>query len=69
MAKSEAVRTVIAIRLAALVVAGLIARTAAADHRHREIVCIPERAVVYAQAAPAAKPVADDTMRDMRLHD
>ena len=69
MAKSEAVLTVIAIRLAALVVAGLIMKTAAADHPHRESVCLPQRAVVYAQAPPAAKPVADDTMRDMRLHD
>ena len=69
MATSEAVLTVIAIRLAALVVVGLVVRTAAADHPHQEIACIPEHAVIDAQAPPAAKPMADDPMRDMRLHD
>jgi hypothetical protein len=64
MATSEAVLTVVAIRLA-----GLVLRTAAADHPHQEIVCIPEHAVMDAQAPPAGKPMADDMMRDMRLHD
>jgi len=68
MATSEAVLTVIAIRLAALVVAGLVVRTAASDHPHREIACVPEHVVVGMQALPASKP-ADDLMRDMRLHD
>jgi hypothetical protein len=67
MATSEAVLTVIAIRLAALVAAGLVVRTAASDHPHREIACIPEHAIVDVQAPP--KPEADDMMRDMRLHD
>jgi hypothetical protein len=44
-------------------------RTAAVDHPHQEIACIPEHAVMDAQAPPAAKPMADDTMRDMLLHD
>jgi hypothetical protein len=69
MAKSEAVLTVIAIRLAALVVAGLIMKTAAADHPHQETACIPERAVAEVQAPPASKPEADNIMRDMLLHD
>jgi hypothetical protein len=69
MATSEAVLTVIAIRLAALVVAGLVVRTTAADHPHQEIACIPEHAVIDVQAHPAGKPMADDTMRDMLLHD
>jgi hypothetical protein len=66
MATSEAVLTVIAIRLAALVVAGLVVRTAAADHPHQEIACIPERAVV---AQPVSKLEAGDMLRDVLLHD
>jgi hypothetical protein len=69
MATSDAVLTVIAIRLAALVVAGLVAKTAAADHRHQEITCIPAHAIVDVQAHPVSKPEADDMIRDMRLHD
>jgi len=73
MATSETVLTVIAIRLAALVVAGLVVRTAETDHRHQEIACVPRHAVadvmVDLQAAPTSKPEADDMMRDMRLHD
>ena len=68
MATSETVLTVIAIRLAALVVAGLVVKTAAADHPRRQIACIPDRVVVDVQASPPSKP-ADDLMRDMRLHD
>ena len=69
MATSETLLTIIAIRLAALVIAGLVVRTAAADHRHQEIACIPERAAADVQARPASRPEADITIRDMLLHD
>jgi hypothetical protein len=68
MATSEAVLTVIAIRLAALVVAGLVVRIAATDHPHQEAACTPEQAVVDVQASSTSK-AADDMMGDMRLHD
>jgi hypothetical protein len=67
MATSETLLTVVAVRLAALVVVGLVAKTAAADHPQREIACVPKPAVV--QTLPAGKPGADEMLRDMLLHD
>jgi hypothetical protein len=69
MATSEPLLTVIAIRLAVLVIAGLVAKTAAADHPGQEIGCAAVRTAVTVQAPPAAKPEADKIMRDMLLHD
>jgi hypothetical protein len=68
MATSETLLTVVAVRLAALVVVGLVAKTAAADHPEREIACVPKFAVVHEQTLPA-KPEADEMLRDMLLHD
>jgi hypothetical protein len=69
MAKSETLLTVVAIRLAALVVAGLVAKTTAADHLQREIAYVPKPAAVHKQTLPAGKPEADEMLRDMLLHD
>jgi hypothetical protein len=69
MATSETLLTVVAVRLAALVVAGLVAKIAAADHLQQGITCVPDRAVVRVQATPAVKPEADEKLRDMLLHD
>jgi hypothetical protein len=52
-----------------LVVVGLVAKTAAADHPQREIACVPKLAVVHEQTLPAGKPKADQMLRDMLLHD
>jgi hypothetical protein len=65
---SETLLTVVAVRLAALVVAGLVAKTAAADHPQREIACV-KPAVVHKQTLPAGKPEADEMLRDMLPHD
>src|SRR6516164_9506710 len=59
MAKSETLLTVVAVTLAALVVAGLVAKTAAADHPQREIACLPKHAVVHKETPPAGKQRAD----------
>ena len=69
MATSETLLTVVAVRLAALVVVGLVAKTAAADHPQREFACVPKFAVVHEQTLPAGKPEADEMLRDMLLHD
>ena len=69
MATSEKLLTGIAIRLAALLVAGLLVKTAAADHPQREIARVTDRAVVRMQASPAAKPLADEMLGDMLLRD
>ena len=69
MDTSETLLTVVAIRLAALVVAGLVAKTAAADHPQREIACLPKHTVVHKETPPAGKPEADGMLRDMLLHD
>jgi hypothetical protein len=66
MATSETLLTVVAVRLAALVVVGLVAKTAAADHPQREIACVP---VVHEQTLRAGKPEADEMLRDLLLHD
>jgi hypothetical protein len=69
MATSETLLTVIAIRLATLVVVGLIAKAAAADHFDHDTACVPARTVVSVQAPPARKTEADAMLRDMMLHD
>jgi len=69
MDTSETLLTVVAVTLAALVVAGLVAKTAAADHPQREIACLPKHAVVHKETPPAGKPEADGMLRDMLLHD
>lgn len=70
MTKSETWLTVIAIRLAALVFAGIVAKTAAADHPQPEIACAPATAVVSVRPSlPAVGPEVDEMLRDMRLHD
>ena len=69
MATSETLLTVIAIRLATLVVVGLIAKAAAADHLDHETGCVPASTAVSLQAPPSAKTEADDVLRDMQLHD
>jgi hypothetical protein len=69
MATSETLLTVIAIRLATLVVVGLIAKATAADHFDHDTACVPARTVASAQAPPARKTEADAMLRDMMLHD
>ena len=69
MATSETLLTVIAIRLATLVVVGLIAKAAAADHLDHETACVPVSTAVSMQARPAAKTEASETLHDMMLHD
>jgi hypothetical protein len=69
MATSETLLTVIAIRLATLVVVGLIAKAAAADHLDHETGCVPASKAVSMQAPPAAKTEADEMLRDMMRHD
>jgi hypothetical protein len=70
MDTSEALLTSVAIRLAVILVVGLIARNAAADLPHREIPCASARTVIAdVQAPAAARPEPDQTMRDMMLHD
>jgi hypothetical protein len=69
MATSETLLTVIAIRLATLVVVGLIAKAAAADHLDHETVCVPARTAIGLQAPPSAKTEANETLRDMMRHD
>ena len=69
MATSEKLLTLVAIRLAALVMVGLIAKTAVPDYPHMGIGWVPDRAVVHMQAPPAANPAADEILRDMLLHD
>ena len=69
MATSETLLTVIAIRLATLVVVGLIAKAAAADHLDHETACIPARAAVRMQAPPSGRTEADEMLREMMLHD
>ncbi|WP_159005217.1 hypothetical protein [Bradyrhizobium sp. S69] len=69
MATSETLLTVIAIRLATLVVVGLIAKAAAADHLDHDTACVPARTVVVVQAPPAVKTETNETLRDMMLHD
>jgi hypothetical protein len=69
MAASETWLTIIAVRLAALVAAGLFARAAVADHAQQPITCAPDRAVIRSQPLPFARPIMDETLRDMLLHD
>jgi hypothetical protein len=69
MATSETLLTVIAIRLATLVVVGLIAKAAAADHLDRGTGCVPASAAVSLQAPPSAQTEANETLRDMMRHD
>jgi hypothetical protein len=69
MATSETLLTVIAIRLATLVVVGLLAKAAAADHLDRESGCVPASAAVSLQRPPSAKTEANEILRDMMLHD
>ena len=69
MATSEKLLTGIAIRLAALLVAGLLVKIAAADHPQREIARVTDRAVVRMQALPALKPPADEMLGEMLLRD
>jgi hypothetical protein len=69
VATSETLLTVIAVRLAALVAAGLIARTAASDHLQPGINCAHGRAIVRVQPTLAAKPGSDEMLRDMLMHD
>jgi hypothetical protein len=69
MATSEKLLTGIAIRLAVLLVAGLLVRTVAADHPQRGIAWVTDPAVVHVQAPPAANPAADAIPRDMSLYD
>ena len=69
MATSRTLLTVIAIRLAALVVVGLIAKTAVADHPDHETACVPASAAISVQAPPAATTAADEMRRHMLLRD
>jgi hypothetical protein len=66
MITSETLLTAVAVRLAVLVVAGLVAKTAAMDHPQQEMTCVSDRA--GAQVPLAANP-AEEMLRDMRLHD
>ena len=66
MVTSEALLPVVAVRLAVLVVAGLIAKTAIADHPQQGMTCVSDHAVVQ---VPLAASPADEMLRDMRLHD
>jgi hypothetical protein len=69
MATSEKLLTGIAIRLAALLVAGLLVQTAAAHDPQRGIAWVTDRAVVHVQAPPAVSLAADAILGDMLLHD
>ena len=69
MATSEKLLTGIAIRLALLLVAGLLVKNAAADLPQRGIAWVTDRAVGQVQAPPAANLAADAILRDMLLHD
>jgi hypothetical protein len=66
MVTSETLLTAVVVRLAVLVAAGLVSKTAAVDHPRQEISRVSDRAVV--QVPLAANP-ADELLRDMRLHD
>jgi hypothetical protein len=69
MATSGTLLTFIAIRLAALVVVGLVAKAAAADHLEHETACVPASTAISVQAPPAGTTEADGMLRDMLLHD
>lgn len=69
MATSQTLLTVIAVRLAALVVAGLIAKAALPYHPQQEMACSSTQVAIEAPAPPAAKSDIDETVRDMLLHD
>jgi hypothetical protein len=69
MATSERLLTAIAIRLAVLLIAGLVGKTAAADLPQRGNAYATDHAAVHVLKLPVAKPVADEILRDMLLHD
>ncbi|WP_426610568.1 hypothetical protein [Bradyrhizobium sp. McL0616] len=69
MATSEKLLSLIAIRLAALLIVGFVAQTATADYPQRGVAYVTDRAVVQVQAPPAANLAADARLRDMLLHD
>jgi hypothetical protein len=69
MATSETLLTVIAIRLATLLVVGLIAKAAAADRWDHETACIPASTAVSVQAPAVGKTEADAMLHDMMLRD
>jgi hypothetical protein len=68
MATSETLLTVIAIRLAAVLVAGIVAKAVAADHPNAERGYGPTAVAAEVQMQPAARE-ADEVLRDMLLHD
>jgi hypothetical protein len=68
MATSEKLLTLIAIRLAALVIVVLVAQNVATDPQ-RGIAYVADRASVQVQASPTANPAAGAILRDMLLHD
>jgi hypothetical protein len=69
MVTSEALLTGIAVRLAALVVAGFVAKAGVKDSRRQEIACIGECNGVAMLTASMRTPAADDIKREMRLYD
>jgi hypothetical protein len=69
MATSETLLSVVAIRLAVLVVVALVARTAAGDRPGSEARCVQARMAVDMRAPLATKPEPDQVLRDMKLHD
>jgi hypothetical protein len=67
MGTSETFLTVIAIRLGALVIAGLAIR-ALPEHRHQELTCAPATTQsVNVQAPDVPKP--SEIVQDMLMHD
>jgi hypothetical protein len=73
MRNPDVLLTVVAIRLAALVVAGLVVRTLP-DPPHQDVACFSAQAVAVnlqkpEVATPGADESADVTLREMRLHD
>jgi hypothetical protein len=66
---SETLLTLVAIRLAALVAVGLVAKAVASDKPEPEVACPLPTAAVSVQIAPQARTEAENIMRDMLLHD
>ena len=69
MATSDTLLGLLAIRLAGLVVAGLVVRTVVTDHPREATACVSTMTASDAPSTPAPKPDVDRTLRDMLLHD
>ncbi len=69
MTSSETWLTVVAIRLAAIVVAGCVVKTAILVQPRQAIACFPASVATEMQTPRAATGGADETLRDLSLHD